>query len=109
MKNNKSIVNPNNNNYFEKYSNSLVGIMLVILSGLMLSVNGAIGKQLGQDLHPFFITFIRAFFMVIFLLPWVLRKGKGGFKTKRPGFHLVNGIFLLWHYLGGSMHYPEYL
>ena len=93
MKNIKSIVNPSNNNYFEKYSNSLVGIMLVILSGLMLSVNGAIGKQLGQDLHPFFITFIRAFIMVLFLLPWVLRQGRGGFKTKRPGLHFVNGVF----------------
>ena len=59
----------------------------------MLSVNGAIGKQLGQELHPFFITFIRAFFMVLFLLPWILRKGITGIKTNRPGLHFINGVF----------------
>ena len=74
----------------------------------MLSVNGAIGKQLGQELHPFFITFIRAFFMVLLLLPWILRKGITGIKTNRPGLHLLTGFFLPWHYLGGSGLYPEY-
>ncbi len=59
----------------------------------MLSVNGAIGKQLGQELHPFFITFIRAFFMVLLLLPWILRKGITGIKTNRPGLHFINGFF----------------
>ena len=94
MVNNKSQIIPSKNYYFGKYSNSFVGITLVILSGLMLSVNGAIGKQLGQDLHPFFITFIRAFIMVLFLSPWVLRKGSIRIKTKRPGLHFLNGIFI---------------
>ena len=49
--------NKSKSNYFGKNSNNLIGVSLVILSGFMLSINGAIGKQLGQDLHPFFLTF----------------------------------------------------
>jgi drug/metabolite transporter (DMT)-like permease len=81
------------NSHFHKYSSSLIGITLVILSGFLLSINGAIGKYLGQDLHPFFITFIRAFIMVLLLLPWIFRKGGGGVKMSRPGLHFINGIF----------------
>ena len=81
------------NSHFHKYSSSLIGITLVILSGFLLSINGAIGKHLGQDLHPFFITFIRAFIMVFLLLPWIFRKGGGGVKMSRPGLHFINGFF----------------
>lgn len=73
-------------------SSSFVGIALALLSALLLTVNGAIGKQLGHELHPFFITFIRAFIMVMFLLPWILRRGIGGIKTSRPGLQFINGF-----------------
>ena len=81
------------NSHYYKYSSSLIGITLVILSGFLLSINGAIGKHLGQDLHPFFITFIRAFIMVFLLLPWIFRKGGGSVKMSRPGLHFINGFF----------------
>jgi len=89
----KLLLNKSKNHYFGVNSNHFIGISLVILSGFMLSINGAIGKQLGQDLHPFFLTFIRAFIMVMCLLPWILRKGSVGIKIKRPGLHCINGIF----------------
>ena len=76
-----------------KHSHSLIGIILVIISGLLLAINGAIGKQLGQELHPFFITFIRAFIMLMFFIPWILVKGGTSLKTKRPGLQFVNGFF----------------
>jgi len=93
MGNNKILPAGKKNKYHKGYSNSFVGIALVILSGLFLSINGAIGKQLGQELHPFFITFIRALIMVFFLLPWIYRHGRTGFKTTRPGLQFVNGFF----------------
>ena len=85
--------NKSKSNYFGINSNNLIGVSLVVLSGFMLSINGAIGKQLGQDLHPFFLTFIRAFIMVACLSPWVFRTGSIGMKIKRPGLHCINGIF----------------
>ncbi len=75
------------------HSNSLIGIALALLSAFLLTINGAIGKQLGQELHPFYITFIRAFVMVLFLTPWIFRKGLQGIKTTRPGLQFINGVF----------------
>ena len=86
--------------HINKYSSSLIGIALVILSGFLLSINGAIGKHLGQDLHPFFITFIRAFMMVLLLLPWIFRRGGVGIKMRRPGLHFINGIFFTFALFG---------
>jgi drug/metabolite transporter (DMT)-like permease len=79
--------------FFGGRSDSMIGISFALLSAFLLIINGAIGKQLGQELHPFFITFIRAFIMVLFLLPWIFRKGIGGVKTTRSGLQFVNGLF----------------
>ena len=89
-----------NNNYFKKNPNSLIGISLVILSGLLLAINGAIGKQLGHELHPFFITFIRAFIMVALLMVWFVNKNKARIKTKRPFLQFVNGFFMTFALFG---------
>ena len=84
----------NNSTHLGKYSNSFIGISLVIFSGFLLAINGAIGKQLGQELHPFFITFIRAFLMAVILLPWFFVKGRHRIKTQRPVLQFVNGFFM---------------
>ena len=84
----------NNSTHLGKYSNSFIGISLVIFSGLLLAINGAIGKQLGHELHPFFITFIRAFIMIVLLIPWFLGKGRNRIQTTRPRLQFVNGFFM---------------
>lgn len=82
-----------NTKLFGGQSDSIIGISLALLSALLLAFNGAIGKQLGQELHPFFLNFIRAFIMVVMLLPWILRRGTRGIKTSRPGLQFINGFF----------------
>jgi len=67
------------NSHFHKYSSSLIGITLVILSGFLLSINGAIGKYLGQDLHPL---------------------GGVGIRMRRPGLHVINGFFFTFALFG---------
>ena len=81
------------NNILGGQSDSIIGISLALLSALLLAFNGAIGKQLGQELHPFLLNFIRAFIMVLMLLPWILRRGIRGIRTSRPGLQFINGFF----------------
>ncbi|MBT3992400.1 MAG: DMT family transporter [Rhodospirillaceae bacterium] len=76
-------------------SNNLIGIGLALLSALLLTINGAIGKELGGELHPFFLNFIRAFVMVMMLLPWILRRGISGIRTTRPVLQFTNGLFFM--------------
>ena len=94
MSNDKRTSSANSSDYFDKHSNSLIGISLVIFSGLLLAINGAIGKQLGHELHPFFITFIRAYIMIVLLIPWFLGKGRNRIQTTRPRLQFVNGFFM---------------
>jgi drug/metabolite transporter (DMT)-like permease len=93
MESNQFSPPPAKREFLSGSSNSLIGIALALFSAFLLTINGAIGKQLGQELHPFFITFIRAFIMVLFMLPWVFRKGIGGIRTTRPGLQFINGVF----------------
>jgi drug/metabolite transporter (DMT)-like permease len=93
MESNQFSPPPAKKEFLSGSSNSLIGIALALLSAFLLTINGAIGKQLGQELHPFFITFIRAFIMVLFMLPWIFRKGIGGIRTTRPGLQFINGVF----------------
>jgi drug/metabolite transporter (DMT)-like permease len=93
MESNQFSPPPAKKEFLSGSSNSLIGIALALLSAFLLTINGAIGKQLGHEIHPFFITFIRAFIMVLFMLPWIFRKGIGGIKTTRPGLQFINGVF----------------
>ena len=93
MENNQFSPPSSKSGFLAARSNSFIGIVLAPLSAFLLTINGAIGKQLGQELHPFFLTFIRAFIMVLFLLPWIFRNGISGIKTTRPGFQFINGLF----------------
>ena len=43
---------------------NFMGVCLAILSGFMLMINGAIGKYLGEEIHPFLITFFRSAIIV---------------------------------------------
>ena len=95
MASNQSSPSSPENRVLSGYSDNFVGIGLALLSALLLIINGAIGKQLGQEMHPFLLNFIRAFIMVMFLLPWILRKGTAGIKTKRSGLQFINGLFFM--------------
>jgi drug/metabolite transporter (DMT)-like permease len=52
------------------------------------AVNATV-KELGGDLPPVVITFSRAVFGVIALLPVFLMRGFGIFRTSRPGLHML--------------------
>ena len=49
----------------------------------------AMVKDLGGDLPPVVITFSRAAFGVVALLPVLLVRGLGVFRTSRPGLHML--------------------
>ena len=73
-------------------SGNFIGICLAILSSLVLMAIGAIGKKLGQELHPFEITFIRAAVAVLVLTPIFARQGMSKIKPSKPGLMMLNGL-----------------
>jgi drug/metabolite transporter (DMT)-like permease len=70
------------------------GAILMTLSGLTYSVVAAQVKELSRPggLDGFEITFFRAFFGFVGLLPFLLFAGKAGFRTRHLDKHVWRGI-----------------
>ena len=71
---------------------NFIGICLAIFSGLAIMAVGAVGKQLGRELHPFAITFLRSAMMVAILWPLFGRRGYHRIKPTRHGLQFLNGL-----------------
>jgi S-adenosylmethionine uptake transporter len=69
------------------------GVFWFILSLLVSSAGDVIMKELGVDMHPYQVVFLRFFFASLTLLPW-LYFNKNSFKTKRLPLHFIRGLFL---------------
>lgn len=56
----------------------------MLLCALILASANTMVRSLGKQLHPFQIVFFGVLTSAVFLTPWLLRHGIGGFRTARP-------------------------
>ena len=59
----------------------------VALSGLTGTI-----RHVSSELHPFEAAFFRSFFGFVFMLPWLLRTGFRGLRTRRLGLYTLRGL-----------------
>ena len=71
---------------------NFMGVCLAILSGFMLMINGAIGKYLGEEIHPFLITFFRSAIIVAILMPTFILAGYERIRPARHRYQFFNGL-----------------
>ena len=71
---------------------NFMGVCLAILSGFMLMINGAIGKYLGEEIHPFLITFFRSAIIVAILMPAFILAGYERIRPARHRYQFFNGL-----------------
>jgi drug/metabolite transporter (DMT)-like permease len=74
-------------------SSNLRGILWMLVTAVLLTVTGALFKQLGQTLPIAEIVFIRMVLGTLFMIPWVLRVGVRGLATRQLGLHLLRAVF----------------
>ncbi len=78
---------------FEALSAPVRGAMWMCLAALVFAfLNAVIRIGADQGMHPLQIAFLRSFFGLGFMLPWLVRMGLGSLKTSRPGIYLVRGL-----------------
>ena len=86
---------------------NFVGVCLSIFAGVALMINGAIGKMLGSDMHPFLITFLRSAIIVMILFPWFTRNGYDRIRPSKHRDQFVNGVIftsaMVGRYVQGSL------
>ena len=71
---------------------NFVGVCLALLSSLSLMLNGAIGKLLAPELHPFLIIFFRSAIITLILFPWFTRNGYDRIRPTRHRAQFLNGL-----------------
>ena len=70
----------------------LRGALLIVAAELMFSSMGAVVRHLSLELDNAQIVFFRNLFSLLMLLPLMLRRGRIGFKTALPHYHLLRGL-----------------
>lgn len=63
----------------------------MLTAAFLFSAMGGLVKFLGNRLDSFEVAFFRALCALIFVMPFILRAGRGAFRTKRPRLHLARG------------------
>jgi drug/metabolite transporter (DMT)-like permease len=73
--------------------NNLRGMAFSVASGLVLVGSFGMARHVSEELHPFEVTFLRSFFGLIFLAPWLFRFGLKSFRTARLSIHIIRSVF----------------
>ena len=61
----------------------VLSALLMVSAACVFAGMSAVIRYAGQNLHPFEVAFFRSFFGLVFALPWLVRAGLSGLKTKR--------------------------
>jgi|TARA_R110000782_G_scaffold24552_4_gene63926 drug/metabolite transporter (DMT)-like permease len=70
----------------------LSGLLLSLVTVFFSSTVAAVGKHVSQEVHVSAIVLVQYGISFLFALPAVLRAGRSGVTTSRPGLHIVRGV-----------------
>jgi S-adenosylmethionine uptake transporter len=73
----------------------LQGIFWMIIVCIISNMNDVLIKCVGGRLPGFEVAFFRFLFSTLWLLPFMLARGKGSFRTKYPRVHFVRSLLLV--------------
>ena len=62
--------------------------LFALMNGAIRLLGDGVAAADGQGMHPFQIAFLRNFFALSLMLPWLLRQGRSVLKTERLNVHL---------------------
>lgn len=86
----------------------LQGIFWMVVVCIISNMNDILIKHVGTRLSGLEVAFFRFLFSTLWLLPFMLARGKGSFQTKYPKVHFVRSLLLVlamapWCYGVASM------
>ena len=86
-----------------KLSVTVEGALWMVTAAALFSVLNLLIRHASTELHPFQVTFFRNFFSLAFMLPWLMRAGLGGLRTRKWGLYSTRALtglaaMLTWFY-----------
>ena len=73
----------------------LQGIFWMVIVCIISNMNDVLIKYVGSRLSGLEVAFFRFLFSTLWLLPFMLARGKGSFQTKYPKVHFVRALLLV--------------
>jgi len=67
------------------------GVLWMVVSGLLFTVLNALVRSLSQQFDPYQTQFLRYFFGLLVLVPWIVHSGPQAFKPQHVGSHFLRG------------------
>jgi drug/metabolite transporter (DMT)-like permease len=79
-------------NLWEHLPANLRGAFWIIIAAGLLTGLGAMVKYVGRDIPPMQMVFVRSLVAIAVIVPFMVRSGWDGFRTKRPGMHIFRAL-----------------
>lgn len=73
-------------------STAVLSSLLMLGAVVMFSAAHGLVRYASSELHPFEIAFLRSFFGLVFMLPFILRPPYTDLRVKLPKIHLIRGF-----------------
>ncbi|MEM7563418.1 MAG: DMT family transporter [Pseudomonadota bacterium] len=87
--------------WFHRLSDSVKGILFLMLASVGFSLMALLVKLLGQNLHVTQILMLRQLGMIVMVLPAISKNFPGALRSNRPGLQITRMLFALVAMLGG--------
>ena len=79
-------------NTFTRMPPSLQGAIWMTLSAVLFASQAGIVRHLSADFHFIEISFFRALFGIVAMVPWLMRRGIGVLRTPDTGLYVARGF-----------------
>lgn len=77
---------------FKALPPNVQGVLWLLASAILFTAMSALAKVLGDRLHAFQVSFFRALFGLVVVIPFLIRAGMPALKTARPGLQLIRTL-----------------
>ncbi|HMB46854.1 MAG TPA: DMT family transporter, partial [Afifellaceae bacterium] len=86
-----------------KLSQTVQGMLWMLLSTSFLAIMHAVVRHVAVDLHPFEVAFFRNLFGFMAILPMLIKGGWSSLRTEQPKLQVLRGVsgilaMLSWFY-----------
>lgn len=88
--------------FVKRWPGAVQAAFWMLIIGTLVTFTLVFSRKISGDIHVFEIVFFRSLFGLMFMAPWVIRRGIGTIALRRPGIIILRGTLA---FFGGACLY----
>jgi drug/metabolite transporter (DMT)-like permease len=88
--------------FVNRWPSAVQAAFWMLIIGTLVTFTLVFSRKISADIHVLEIMFFRSLFALIFMFPWVARRGIGSIAIKRSGIVILRGTLA---FIGGTCLY----